>query len=100
LHSLERTHVRFQRGGCNGAGFRPRRLRQLKTLAGEWRGKIDKRGEGDPIVVTNKVTTSGHAVVETFVPGSEHEMVTVYHLDRDKLVLTHYCAADNRRKWP
>lgn len=74
----------------------PAAYAKLKTLAGEWRGTIDKRGEGDPIAVNYRVTSSGHAVVETLFPGSEHEMVTVYHLDRDKLVLTHYCAAGNQ----
>ncbi len=69
---------------------------RLKTLAGEWRGTIDKRGEGDPVAVGYRVTASGHAVVETLFPGSAHEMVTVYHLDRDRLVLTHYCAAGNQ----
>jgi len=69
---------------------------KLKTLAGDWRGTIDKRGAGDPVAVNYKVTSSGHALVETLFPGSEREMVTVYHLDRDKLVLTHYCAAGNQ----
>ena len=38
----------------------------------------------------------GSAVVETLFPGTGHEMVTVYHLDGDDLVLTHYCALKNQ----
>ena len=34
--------------------------------------------------------------METLFPGTAHEMVTMYHLDGDKLMLTHYCAAGNQ----
>ena len=35
-------------------------------------------------------------MVEVLFPGSEHEMVTVYHQDGDDLLLTHYCSARNQ----
>jgi hypothetical protein len=47
-------------------------------------------------IVTYKVTGAGSAVVETLFAGGPHEMVTVYHLDGDDLVLTHYCATGNQ----
>ena len=34
--------------------------------------------------------------METVFPGSEHEMVTVYHADGPDLVLTHYCMEGNQ----
>mgnify|MGYP003352508404 CR=1 FL=1 len=37
----------------------------------------------------NSVTAAGSAVVETIAPGTPHEMVTVYHLDGDKLADTY-----------
>jgi len=37
-------------------------------------------------------------VVETLFPGTEHEMMTAYHLNGDQLMLTHYCAAGNQPK--
>jgi hypothetical protein len=43
-----------------------------------------------------KVTAGGSAVVETFDPGSLHEMVTVIHPDGDALLLTHYCMLGNQ----
>jgi hypothetical protein len=43
-----------------------------------------------------RVTSGGSAVVETVFAGSDHEMVTVYHLDGDDLVLTHYCMLGNQ----
>ena len=42
------------------------------------------------------LTGAGSALVETDFPGSDHEMVSVYHLDGDDLRLTHYCAAGNQ----
>ena len=46
--------------------------------------------------VTYRVTAAGSAVVETLFPGTPHEMVTMYTLDRGTLVLTHYCAMRNQ----
>lgn len=66
-------------------------LERFKRLAGEWVGP-----EGSGIEVTYRVTAGGSAVVETLFPGTEHEMVTVYHLDGTDLVLTHYCAEGNQ----
>jgi hypothetical protein len=69
---------------------------KLKTLKGNW---VDTTGEahGKPATeVTYRVVGSGSAVVETLFPGADHEMVTVYHMDGNALVLTHYCAARNQ----
>jgi hypothetical protein len=73
---------------------------RLKTLAGEWKlGETDnhhlKSVEHDPKIVY-KVTANGSALMETYFPGTSHEMLTVYHLDGDELRLTHYCAAKNQ----
>jgi hypothetical protein len=71
-------------------------LDQLKRLAGEWTGK-GKHGEHEmDATVTYKVTSGGTAVMETLGPGSEHEMVTLYHQDGNDLVLTHYCMLGNQ----
>ena len=43
-----------------------------------------------------KVTAAGSAVMETFFPGSDHEMVSMYHVDGDDLRVAHYCAAKNQ----
>jgi len=72
-------------------------LERLKALAGTWTGKAGHAGSpGEDTSVTWRVTAAGSAVVETIAPGTPHEMVTVYHLDGDQLVLTHYCAAGNQ----
>ena len=43
-----------------------------------------------------KVTAGGSAVHETIFPGQPMEMVSVYHLDRGDLVMTHYCVLGNQ----
>lgn len=69
---------------------------KLKSLAGEWRGTLKEKGSGEEGMVVYRVTANGTAVVETIFPGTPHEMITVYHLDGDRLMLTHYCAAGNQ----
>ena len=71
---------------------------KLKGLAGEWRGTEGDKDKGHPAAVTYRTTSGGSAVMETLFPGSDHEMVTLYHLDGDKLVLTHYCMLANQPK--
>src|SRR5438045_2893874 len=67
-------------------------LERLKKLAGEW-VVADAQGQPtDKLISVFKVTAAGSAVQETIFPGSNHEMVTLYHRDGADLVLTHYCA--------
>lgn len=68
----------------------------LKALAGTWTGVFGEDGGTGPCTITYKVTSSGSAVLETMFPGEPHEMVTLYHLDGEELVMTHYCAVGNR----
>jgi hypothetical protein len=82
-------------------------FKRIKTLAGTWKsqtadlgkadhGKVkDEDHKGDSPVIY-KLTGAGSALVETQFPGSDHEMVSVYHLDGEDLRMTHYCAAGNQ----
>jgi hypothetical protein len=80
---------------------------KLKTLVGAWKSQnkheaaagakeTDEHPGAGKVNVTYKLTGAGSALVETQLPGSPHEMVTVYHLDGDDLRMTHYCAAQNQ----
>src|SRR5262245_8158374 len=67
---------------------------KLKTLAGEWRGKS---GQGAATSLAYQVTSGGTAVLETFAfVKSGMSMTTVYYLDGDRLMLTHYCVSNNQ----
>jgi hypothetical protein len=68
----------------------------LKSLAGEWTGHVTEKDTGPAVTVIYRVTAAGSVVEERLFPGTSHEMVTMYHLDGAKLVLTHYCAAGNQ----
>jgi len=62
---------------------------KIKALAGDWKGKSP---EGE-VTVSYRVVSSGSAVIEEMSHGN---MVTVYHQDGDRLMMTHYCMAQNQ----
>jgi hypothetical protein len=64
---------------------------KLKTLAGSWQGKTHA---DQPVEVTFRVTSGGSAVMSEIL--GEENMITMFHLDGDRLLLTHYCAAGNQ----
>jgi hypothetical protein len=71
-------------------------LDRLKGLAGTW-VEADKDGKPtDKVVSVVKVTAAGSTVHETLFPGTPMEMISVYHLDKGELVMTHYCALGNQ----
>jgi hypothetical protein len=70
-------------------------LDRIKKLAGTWEGTVAKP-DGPPGVVRYELTAGGNSVVEKLFPGTDHEMLTVYHLDRGVLLATHYCAMGNQ----
>jgi hypothetical protein len=65
----------------------------IKGMAGEWVGKDD---DGEPATLTMEVTSGGTAVMEKLTPGDHPCMISMYHLDGDKLMMTHYCARNNQ----
>lgn len=70
-------------------------LERLKSLAGTWVFRDVPEGlEGGKVIY--RITAGGSAVVEEQFAGADHEMVSVYHLDGDDLLMTHYCAAGNQ----
>jgi hypothetical protein len=75
-------------------------LERLKSLEGTWTGPAVwvKAGKKDGVEFTlaYKVTSDGTAVIETMMPGTPGEMVTVYHVEDGRLALVHYCTAGNQ----
>lgn len=72
------------------------KFEKLKKLVGTW-VEADKDGKPtDKIVSVIKVTAGGSAVQETTFPGEDMEMVSVYHLDKSELLMTHYCMLGNQ----
>jgi hypothetical protein len=66
---------------------------KLRSLAGEWEGK----DEHDMPAKTNfHVLASRTAVMETLSPSGMEDMVTLYSMDDDSIVLIHYCPTNNQ----
>lgn len=72
-------------------------FQRMKSLAGTWEGEAPMSPNGK-IKVTYEVTSNGSAVLERMGRGTSSEMVTVYHDEKGKLVMTHYCAIGNQPK--
>ena len=67
----------------------------LKSLAGTWNGHA-MTPDGPPASVSYRLTAGGTAVMETLFGGTEHEMLTVYTLNGNDVVATHFCGAGNQ----
>jgi hypothetical protein len=67
-------------------------LDAVKALAGTWVGDKAMKEGMPPGTVEFKVIAAGTAVAETMLPGTAEEMINMYHLDNDRMIVTHYCA--------
>lgn len=67
---------------------------KLKTLVGDWSAKTE---DGKPVQVSYKLVSNGSALMEMLnMENHTEEMITMYHPDGDKLMMTHYCSANNQ----
>ena len=68
----------------------------LKTLSGDWVRETtgSEHGANTP-VASFKVAAAGSAIIETTGEGTPNEMATIFHMDGDQLLQTHYCALMN-----
>lgn len=64
---------------------------QLKSLAGTWE---TKGPDGKMVQVDYRVTANGSALMSE-IKGPE-DMISMFHVDGDRLLITHYCAAGNQ----
>ena len=77
---------RTQKSGSEAA------FEQLSSLVGEWKSTHN----GAEITLTYKLTADGSALMEEFRPANQPVMVTMFSVDGDHLVATHYCSAGNQ----
>lgn len=64
---------------------------QLKTLVGTWRAA----GPNSKTTVEVKLIANGSTLVETWTMSPTRQSMTVYTLDGDRLLATHYCPQGN-----
>ena len=65
---------------------------KLISLVGEWEGTTSS----GPVRATYTLVSGGTALMERLQPGNEPEMITLYSLDGDHLLVTHYCSGGNQ----
>jgi hypothetical protein len=64
----------------------------LKALAGTWQAIY----EGKPMQASLRVTSMGHAIVHEMKGDGPENPITMFYLEGDRLMLTHYCDAGNQ----
>ncbi len=75
----------------------PKSFDTLKSLVGTWEGSSDMGdGKQTPVVVVYELTSGGTAISEKLMPGTPHEMVSIYHKEGKSLGMTHFCALGNQ----
>jgi hypothetical protein len=65
---------------------------QLKSLAGSWEATMD----GQPLHVWLRVTSMGNAIMHEMKGAGPDNPITMFNLDGERLMLTHYCDAGNQ----
>ena len=65
---------------------------RLALLQGEWQGVAD--GVNTTLIYT--LTANGSTLMEQCRPEKGHEMITMFTVDGDHLIATHYCSARNQ----
>lgn len=66
---------------------------RLKSLAGVWEGESPH----GPAQISYSVVSNGSVVMENIGhAGMDGLMISMYHLDGDRLVMTHYCSTGNQ----
>ena len=66
---------------------------QLKSLAGHWEGTSP---DGKKVQVSYELISNGSVLMERLNPANEPDMITMYSLDGDRILVTHYCSMGNQ----
>jgi hypothetical protein len=72
---------------------------RLKSLAGEWEGTTNEAGHTMATTTSFRVVSDGSALMNVLAASTPHEMVTMFHMDGNDLLGTHYCAAHNQPRF-
>jgi hypothetical protein len=67
-------------------------FRQLVSLVGAWEAVQD----GVPVIETYTLTANGSALMVETKPDNDPAMITMFTVNGDHLIATHYCAARNQ----
>jgi hypothetical protein len=65
----------------------------LQGLEGNW---VGKNSQGQTLEVTFRMTAGGSALMSEIHGHGPENMITMFHMDGDRLLMTHYCGAGNQ----
>ncbi|MGD0213588.1 MAG: hypothetical protein ABSB87_10175 [Terriglobales bacterium] len=65
----------------------------LKRMEGNWAGKNQ---QGETVHVSFRLTAGGSALMSEIQGRGREDMITMFHMDGDRLLMTHYCGAGNQ----
>jgi hypothetical protein len=86
----------FAGPGTHEAVKIPKDFEAMKKLIGTWEGKSKMGEKEENIALTYELTSGGTAISEKLMAGTPHEMLTVYHKEKDSVGMTHFCAMGNQ----
>jgi hypothetical protein len=66
---------------------------KLQALAGDWEGKDES---GDAVKTRFELVAGDTTVMETLAMSGMEQMLTLYTVDGDGIVLVHYCPTNNQ----
>ena len=66
---------------------------QLKKLVGKWEGTMEG---GMKATAEFRMTGGGSAIMQVMGKDSPYEMVTMFTIEGNRVLATHYCAAHNQ----
>jgi hypothetical protein len=66
---------------------------QLAGLEGTW---VGKGSQGQPVKVSFRMTAGGSALMSEILGEGHENMITMFHMDGDRLIMTHYCGTGNQ----
>ena len=69
---------------------------KLKSLVGEWNGTVAHGAETMPVTISYTLVSSGTSLMERLSTPDGADMVTMYHPDGSRIMMTHYCSGGNQ----
>jgi hypothetical protein len=69
---------------------------KMKMLVGSWDGTANESGKPMPVSARFQLIAGSSVLAGWLGEGTPHEMVTMFHMDGNNLMATHYCAAHNQ----
>jgi hypothetical protein len=65
----------------------------LKGMEGNW---VGKNNQGQTLEISFRLTAGGSALMSEIHGHGPENMITMFHMDGDRLIMTHYCGVGNQ----